>query len=590
MIESLIEDESFFAEILKKSGYKNLAFAMAEILDNSIDADAKNIIILAESERPNSNVQQLGFLDDGAGMEPELLLKSLKIGGRLVDQYRGRTGKFGFGLPGASIANSDVVHVYSWTKKSLGKVYKVSIDANHLNQGISGPVETELPTPYSDFISTDNYIIKNNDEEIGPLNFTESGTLVIWDGCERVSPVRPKTILTKQVKKSLGRLFRHFISNDDDVSGGFKNINLYWVHDLLSGSIPTIHKVKPNDPLYIMSDNQLANQTIPVIFDNIITSECDINGAKLKVTYSLSPRNVRNAYKGKGIINDEVGLNQGISIVREGREIDFSTFGFIDGDGRHRWHGLEIHFESGLDDLFGVPANKQHIDKLRKYDAEEGEFSEDTPPLDLPVYILLQQEFRISETLNEYFKIIKSYASNVPDDPIGPLGDIDGPTGGYISPGDLADDDDNDDDSSSGGVLSSEDDEAVENVRKELIRLGYSEPTSHQINRFLKHKVVWELVSNGEGAGFMDVRTKHGYCILTINKDSSFYQNVLSELYELDKENDTDVTRGVELILLAYARSMDIGRNLEGEKSKMFRKVLTKWSHKSEEFLVDHYE
>lgn len=282
-----------------------------------------------------------------------------------------------------------------------------------------------------------------------------------------------------------------------------------------------------------------------------------------------------------------MGLNQGISIVREGREIDFGSFDFMDTDARHRWHGCEIHFDSGIDDLFGVPANKQHVDKLRRYDAEEGEFPDDTPFMELPIWFLLQREFAISETLNDYLKVIRSYAKPDIDD--------DSKEDGQELPGegaDVVDDeyDSDDSDSSSGGSIDSSDTEAVRNCIEELKRLGYDNPTNLQINRFLNHKVVWEVVPLGEGAGFVDVRTKHGYCILTINQDSCFFQNVLAGSYELDQENDTDISRGIELVLLAYARCMDLSRSLEGQQSKEFRKVLTRWSYKSEEFLSDYYD
>jgi hypothetical protein len=586
MSEGLFEDLSFFSEILKKSGYKSLAFGMAEIVDNAIDAGANDMIILAESEKPNSNLLRLGFMDNGKGMEPETLVKSLKVGGRVIDQFKGRTGKFGFGLPGSSIANSDIVHVYSWTESNPGKVFKVTLDANHLNEGITDPEETILPTPYSDFVGVNDLVIGSGDEKLGPFDYTKSGTLVLWDGCQRVSPKRPKNIFNKQVKKTLGRLFRHFLTEDEDYKDLFHSLNIYWVHDLISGSKPTLHKVKPNDPLYLMNDNQLSEERYPVMFDHTNSISIDVDGSKIDVIYSLACKELRNSYKGKSFINDEIGANQGISIVREGREIDFGNFDFIDTDVRHRWHGCEIHFDSGLDDLFGVPANKQHVDRLRKYESEEGEFSEDTPLNELPIHILLQNEFRVSETLNDYLKTIRGYAKQDPDTLPPDEGDV-------VIPGedvDVVDDDTTDDaDSSSGGKLDTSDEEAVRNCRDELIRLGYENPTEHQINRFLSHKVVWEVLPLGESAGFVDVRVKHGYCILTLNQDSYFYQNVLTELYETDQDNDTDLSRGIELILLAYARCMDLGRNLEGGQGREFRRVLTRWSQKSEEFLDSYY-
>lgn len=584
MTTELFEDLTFFSEILKKSGYKSLAFGIAEIVDNAIDANASDFIILAESERPNSNVLRLGFMDNGDGMSPEVLVKALKVGGREVDQYKGRTGKFGFGLPGSSIANSDVVHVYSWVKESPGKVYRVTLDANNLNGGIVGPEEDTLPTPYSDFLISD-LVVKNSSEKIGPFDFSKSGTLVLWDGCERVVPKRPKNILSKQIEKMLARLFRHFISESELSRESFKKCNLYWVHDLMSGVSPTIHRIRPNDPLYLMNDHQLAHIPNPVMFDEMMTKTIQIGDSAITIRTSMSSREVRNAHKGPSLVNEEVGFNQGVSIVREGREIDFGTFDFMDGDQRHRWHGCEVHFDAGLDDFFGVPANKQHVVNLKKYEAEEGEFSDDEFVLDTPIWYFLNKEFGLIQTFSSYLKTIKTYGGKTPV--VGPITNPGGESNGETT--DVVIDDDDDQDSTSGGVVEIQDEEAYNNCVEELKRLGYDNPTDAQIRRFLSHKVVMETRALGEGAGFMDVRIKHGCCILTLNEDSVFYQKVLAEVYELDQAEDADVSRGLELVLLAYARCMDLSRSLEGDQSREFRKVLTKWSQKTEEFLSSYY-
>jgi hypothetical protein len=584
MSTDLFEDLSFFSEILKKSGYKSLAFGIAEIIDNAIDATASDIIILAESAAPNSNVIRLGFMDNGTGMSPDMLKKALKVGGRKIDQFRGRTGKFGFGLPGSSIANSDVVHVYSWTEENNGKCFKVTLDANNLNGGITGPDEVTLPTPYSDFLLED-LVLQNGSEEIGPLNFKKSGTLVLWDGCQRLNPKRPKNILDKQIKKTLARIFRHFISEDPFSRQNFKKCNMYWVHDLLSGVEPTVHRILPNDPLYLQKDHQHANEETPVIFDEQMDKSFNIGQSIVRVRTSLSSKNLRNAYKGPSHINEDLGFNQGISILREGREIDFGDFDFIiDRDQRHRFHGMEIHFDSGLDDFFGVPANKQHVVNLKKYDAEEGEFREDYNPLDTPVWFFLNDEFKIKDTLADYLKTIKTYGrKDLGSDP-----DDSSPDPNPDVP-DVVDDEEEDDDSTSGGAIDEVDEVAYANCLEELNRLGYNNPSEADIRRFLTHKVVWESLPLGEGAGFMDVRIKHGCCILTINEDSVFYQKVLSEIYEIDSVEDHDVSRGIELMLLSYARCMDLSRSLEGDHARNFRRVLTKWSQKTEELLQNYY-
>ena len=60
------------------SGYKSTGYALAEILDNSIDAGAQNIhiLIVQAVERRVRSVWQfnkIAVFDDGCGMAPDLL-------------------------------------------------------------------------------------------------------------------------------------------------------------------------------------------------------------------------------------------------------------------------------------------------------------------------------------------------------------------------------------------------------------------------------------------------------------------------------------------------------------------------------------
>src|SRR5262249_39582997 len=51
--------------------------------------------------------------------------------------------------------------------------------------------------------------------------------------------------------------------------------------------------------------------------------------------------------------------NVGVSVVRAGRELELDQGWTSSYDPRERWWGVEVSFEPGLDDLFGVSNNKQ---------------------------------------------------------------------------------------------------------------------------------------------------------------------------------------------------------------------------------------
>ena len=111
----------------RDAGYKSAAYALAELLDNSIQADASDVDIImfeknvrSEKGRRTWLVQEIGILDNGTGMGPVLQRASIKFqdGSHQRGIERGskdkQMGKFGVGLPQASISQAKRVEVYTW--------------------------------------------------------------------------------------------------------------------------------------------------------------------------------------------------------------------------------------------------------------------------------------------------------------------------------------------------------------------------------------------------------------------------------------------------------------------------------------------
>ena len=111
---------------LRDSGIKNTASALSEIIDNSVDANAKKISVLIFEKNQKSGkrfldkIDEICIVDDGAGMTPEILENCLAVGGRddEDDNHENHTGRFGYGLPNSSMSQCKKVEVYSWQKKS----------------------------------------------------------------------------------------------------------------------------------------------------------------------------------------------------------------------------------------------------------------------------------------------------------------------------------------------------------------------------------------------------------------------------------------------------------------------------------------
>ena len=357
---------------LKQAGYRSTATAVGELIDNSIEAAASTIDIVAINKkirttgsRSSNNVYKIAVLDDGIGMDVDVLGNCLSLGwGTRLDTREG-LGRFGFGLKGASLSQSGKVSVYSW--KSPGEVYMARLDTNQIkenqSQDLDDVVEAKIP----------NEIFKHFGK-----NILDSGTLIVWEELD-LSLKRSDT-LVRQLNKELCRIYRHFL-DDDDTYGRKRKV---CVHSLqLETDKLKTEELLANDPLYLLTPNNLPiydGKNFTHVQTNKVHDNFDIdvkyhNGisevtSKVGFRFTVALPEIQ-ALGGSSAVGKHYHDNTGLSFVRAGREIDFGRFGFIDAsDPRHRWWGVEIRFEPVLDELFGVTNNKQHVRGIHSLDAE----------------------------------------------------------------------------------------------------------------------------------------------------------------------------------------------------------------------------
>lgn len=235
-----------YADSLRSTGYKNIESAISEIIDNSVEAKAKNIFIiiketLDEVEGKNK-VTEIAFLDNGNGMDKDLVQGCLRIGYGTRTKREG-IGRFGVGLPQASMHVCPLVEVYSW--QDYEKPYKSYLNINKIKSGeqtsIEEPIQQDIPEDYKKYLS---YEINNSD-----ISFKRNGTLIVWKNCDNVTPRKVAT-LTERLVFELGKKFRHIIKSD--------KCSLYII-DTKNDANP--RRIKPNDPLLLMEDNYILGNS-----------------------------------------------------------------------------------------------------------------------------------------------------------------------------------------------------------------------------------------------------------------------------------------------------------------------------------------
>ncbi len=364
-----IVSPSLTVKAMRDSGYKNTAYALAELIDNSIDAKAKLVEVFAcespvqVAARTSHRVETIAVLDNGTGMDAEALRRALKFGDGSGDD-RKRIGRFGMGLPNSSMSQCTKLEVWSWTNGPGNAMYSY-LDLEEINKG-----RDDVPAP--EFSPLPEYWRNLS------LGLGSTGTLVVWTNLDRVNWHGAAATL-RNTSDIIGRVYRHYLD------AGTVDIRMAPVRD--GAVIDGEYYAAPNDPLYLM-----ASTSTPKPFDeqpmfepfNMGTEDqpgvahfpITVDGKQhvVKVRASIARPEARRpdiegqpwpesakATKDAGAQpwGKHARHNIGISLVRHGRELDLDSSWAIGYDPVERWWGVEIDFPPALDDVFGVTNNKQ---------------------------------------------------------------------------------------------------------------------------------------------------------------------------------------------------------------------------------------
>ena len=162
-------DPSSLTESLRGMGY-TLATAVADLIDNSIAANAKNIRVELKKATEHST-PRLSILDDGEGMTRQDLIDAMVLGAvsPLTKRRKSDLGRFGLGLKTASFSQCRCLTVVS---KKAGEVSSFSWDLDYLAQ-------TQAWS-----------LIENDPSELADLIVGDQGTLVLWEKIDRVQAMR----------------------------------------------------------------------------------------------------------------------------------------------------------------------------------------------------------------------------------------------------------------------------------------------------------------------------------------------------------------------------------------------------------------
>lgn len=317
-----IVDPAHFLVATRDSGYRSTAFCIAELVDNAVQAGAREISIeLREGTDPVNPIEIL-VVDDGVGMDETTLAFALSFGGSSRFGDRSSLGRYGMGLPNGALNRARRVEVYTWQGS---EVLQARLDLDEIlaeHRKTLPPIEIVEPP---DFVSTKPH-----------------GTAVRLTRCDRLDYKRLST-LTRNLDRELGRIYRRFLAR-----GLVLRVN---------GAV-----VSPSDPLFLEASARHGGGSQ---FGDTLEYRLSTPAGSGMVEVRFSELPVDRWYGLSSVDKRDIGITNApcVTVIRADREIDRGWY-FMGAKRRENyddWWRCELSFEPSLDELFGITHSKQTI-------------------------------------------------------------------------------------------------------------------------------------------------------------------------------------------------------------------------------------
>ena len=308
---------SRLVESLRHLGYGNYE-AIADIVDNSIDAEAPRISIKIQQK---SGQPVITVADDGEGMTESILDQAMRLGSLTSRDLNSDLGKFGMGLVTASLSLARRCHVITRTGEGA----------------FSSAWDVDEIISQNRFVK---HLDKATDEECAQLREeignAKSGTLVVLSKCDNLNN-RNLTSFASNLRHHLGRIHRYFIGAGREIMVGGERI-------------PEI------DPL------QLTDENTETIIDE-----------EFQITFREQEKEQTENVRARIVLVPEVPATdldvgkslkaQGFYVMRNQREVmnAVSLNFFTKHNDFNRMRG-ELFFPATLDALVGIEFTKRQVD------------------------------------------------------------------------------------------------------------------------------------------------------------------------------------------------------------------------------------
>jgi hypothetical protein len=311
-----------FVMATRDTGYNSTSLAVAEFVDNALQAGASSIDVQVLKTADAVYPIELRVIDNGAGMSAGALASALRFGGSTRFDDRTSLGRYGMGLPNGALSRGRRVEVYTWQGS---EVLAARLDVDEIVSMRRHTLPAIAAGPRPDFVPD-----------------TRHGTVVWLRRCDRLE-YRRASALESRLRKDLGRIYRHFLFEGRSLSVNGKPVPVADPLFLMDAAEASGGRRFGDDLKYEL-EGPTGPGTVTVTFSEL----------PLEIWHGLSTEQKREL----GVTNAPC-----VSIIRAGREVDRGWF-FMGSKRRENyddWWRCEIRFDPALDELFGITHAKQAI-------------------------------------------------------------------------------------------------------------------------------------------------------------------------------------------------------------------------------------
>jgi len=336
-------------EALRNLDY-SLQTAIADLIDNSISANSRNIRIKL-AFLPSKREWHFSIIDDGNGMDLSTLREAMRIGSEMPVGNR-KLGKFGMGLKTASLSQSRIFTVMT-RKDKAGQL-----------QGAQWNLDNIEKSNKWEFYEIEKKSLEKLLNENG-YDRNALGTIVVWEKMDKLDKeysaeqrgmkldqkAQEKAVkLMAEVELYIGLVFYRYL-----LSGARQVVNIYF-NDNKVGAIDPFAQSEQHTEVVQLGDS------IDTFYP--LETKVEKSSAPIKINAFILPKkedfSSPDAWTKTGL--GEWNRSQGYYIFREDRLINYGTWlRTRQADEHTKLARIAIDIPREYDDLIGLNVQKKSV-------------------------------------------------------------------------------------------------------------------------------------------------------------------------------------------------------------------------------------